>query len=243
LAHWAVRLEDVLPDGRVALVAGGLINGAQRRSRLRPEPLAPGETADLEFDLHLTTWTFEPGHRIRLAVSNSLFPMIWPTPQSMTTTLVTDVDATRVELPVVDAGLLGGPAFRPAESREVRTDARDLGSDVWPQGTSEWKRDTVSGLVTYTWGGKSRYEIRDRRFEATEKNIYEIRESNPADARFLGEDTDRIELPGRTIDVLTSVEIRSDAKAFHVTFTRRVLENGGLVRERTWQEAVPRMYQ
>ncbi|MDH4272852.1 MAG: CocE/NonD family hydrolase, partial [Candidatus Aminicenantes bacterium] len=34
LAHWVARLEDVFPDGRVALVAGGLINGAQRHSRL-----------------------------------------------------------------------------------------------------------------------------------------------------------------------------------------------------------------
>jgi putative CocE/NonD family hydrolase len=243
LAHWAVRLEDVLPDGRVALVAGGLLNGAQRRSRLRPESLVPGEAADLEFDLHLTTWTFEPGHRVRLAVSNSLFPMIWPTPDPMTTTLVTGIAATRVELPVVAADGLGGPTFRPAEKREVRADARDLGSDVWPQGTSEWTRDTFGGLVTYTWSGKSAYEIRGRRFEATEKNVYETRESEPAASRFLGEDTDRIELPGRTIDVLTTIEIRSDAKTFHVTFTRRVLENGDLVRERTWQEAVPRLYQ
>ncbi len=87
LAHWVARLEDVLPDGRVALVAGGLLNGSQRRSRLRPEPLVPGESCDLEFDLHLTTWTFQPGHRVRLSITNSLFPMIWPTPFLMTMTL------------------------------------------------------------------------------------------------------------------------------------------------------------
>jgi len=256
LAHWAVRLEDVLPDGRVALVAGGLVNGAQRRSRLRPEPLVPGEDAVLEFDLHLTTWTFQPGHRVRLAISNSLFPMIWPTPDPMTTTLIRGIvefgplgdpeprlEATHIKLPVVDPSRLGGPAFLPAEKREVRTDARDLGSDVWPQGTNEWKRDTARGLVTYTWSGRSRFEIGKRRFEATEKNVYETSDSDPAASRFLGEDSDRVELPGRTIDVLTSVEIRSDAKTFRVTFTRRVLENGKPVRERTWQEAIPRLYQ
>ncbi len=243
LAHWAARLEDVFPDGRIALVTGGLLNGSQRRSRLRPEPMVPGETSDLEFELHLTTWTFQPGHRIRLSVSNSLFPMIWPTPYPMTTTLVTGVEATCVELPVVPAGRLGSPAFKPAEKREVRTDARDLGSDVWPQGTNEWKRDTARGIVTYTWSGKSRYEIGDRRFEAAEKNVYETSESHPADSRFLGEDSDRIELRGRTIDVLTSVEIRSDAGNFHVTFVRRILENGRLLRERRWQETIPRLFQ
>jgi putative CocE/NonD family hydrolase len=243
LAHWIARLEDVFPDGRVALVAGGLLNGAHRRSRLHPEPQVPGEADDLEFELHLTTWTFEPGHRVRLSVSNSLFPMIWPTPDLMTTTVVTGVEATRIELPIIPAGPLGAPAFKPAEKREVRTDARDLGSDVWPQGTNEWKRDAARGLVTYTWSGKSRYEIRDRRFEATEKNVYETNESDPASSRFLGEDSDRIELRGRTIDVLTSVEIRSDAGSFHVLFVRRILENGRLLRERTWQETIPRAFQ
>ncbi len=243
LAHWVARLEDVLPDGRVALIAGGLLNGSQRRSRLRPEPLIAGQSYDLEFDLHLTTWTFEPGHRVRLAISNSLFPMIWPTPYSMTTTLLTGVEATCVELPVIPAGRLGAPSFKPAEKREVRTDARDLGSDVWPQGTSEWKRDTVRGLVTYTWSGKSRYEIGDRRFEATEKNVYETHESDPAESRFLGEDSDRIVVGGRTIDVLTSVEIRSEVGNFYVTFVRRVLENGRAVRERTWRETIPRTFQ
>jgi uncharacterized protein len=243
LAHWVARLEDVFPDGRVALVTGGLLNGSQRRSRPRPEPMVPGETSDLGFELHLTTWTFQPGHRVRLSVSNSLFPMIWPTPYPMTTTLVTGVEATCLELPVVPAGRLAAPAFRLAEKREVRADARDLGSDVWPQGTNEWKRDTARGVVTYTWSGKSRYKIGDRRFEATEKNVYETNESDPADSRFLGEASDRIELRGRTIDVLTSAEIRSDAASFHVTFVRRILENGQLLRKRQWQETVPRLFQ
>jgi len=243
LAHWVARLEDVLPDGRTALVAGGLINGSQRRSRLHPEALVPGGSADLEFDLHLTTWTFRPGHRIRLSVSNALFPMIWPTPSLMTTTVVTGAEATSVELPVIPAGPRAAPAFKPAEEREVRADARDLGSDVWPQGTSEWKRDTVSGLVTYTWSGKSRYEINGRRFEATEKNVYETKELDPASSRFLGDASDHIELGGRTIDVLTSAEIRSDAGNFQVTFVRRILENGWLLRERKWQETIPRAFQ
>jgi hypothetical protein len=243
LAHWVARLEDVLPDGRTALVAGGLINGSQRRSRLHPEALVPGGSADLEFDLHLTTWTFRPGHRIRLSVSNALFPMIWPTPSLMTTTVVTGAEATSVELPVIPAGPRAAPAFKPAEEREVRADARDLGSDVWPQGTSEWKRDTVSGLVTYTWSGKSRYEINGRRFEATEKNVYETKELDPASSRFLGDASDHIELRGRTIDILTTAEIRSDAGNFHITFVRRILENGWLLRERKWQETIPRAFQ
>ena len=181
LAHWAVRIEDVFPDGRVALVTGGLMNGSQRKSRLQPEPLIPAEAVDLDFDLHLTTWTLQPGHRVRLAVSNSLFPMIWPTPHRMKTTLVTGVGATCIELPVVPSGRLGTPAFQQAEKREVRADAQDLGSDVWPQGTNEWKRDTARGVVTYTWSGKSRYEIRDRRFTPVGQHKQQFAPRSPSE--------------------------------------------------------------
>ena len=57
----------------MSLVTGRLLNGSQRNSRLEPEPLEPGEIYDLEIDLHFTTWTFKPGHRVRLAVFQLAF--------------------------------------------------------------------------------------------------------------------------------------------------------------------------
>ena len=131
---------------------------------------------------------------------------------------------------------------RPRNARSGRTPGTS-GATSGPRARTKWKRDTARGIVTYTWSGKSRYEIGERRFEATEKNVYETNESDPANSRFFGEDSDRIELRGRTIDVLTSVEIRSDARDFHVTFVRRILENGRLLRERKWQEMFPRHFQ
>ena len=240
LAHWAARLEDVLPDGRVSLVTGALLPGAQRMSRLEPEALVPGEAYDLEFDLHFTTWTFKPGHRVRLSVSNALFPMIWPTPHPMTTRLATGKEATRLELPVIPGGGHPAPAFRAPEPRETAGDARDLGGGAWPAGRTEWRRDIGEGKAAYEWRGETVWEVRGVRFRATERNVYETDEKAPARSRFLGEDTDRIELPGRTLDLRTEVEIRSDDKDFHVMFVRRILENGRLVRRREWTESVPR---
>lgn len=242
LAHWAARLEDVFPDGRVSLVAGALLPGAQRNSRLDPKALVPGEFYDLEFEMHFTTWTFAPGHRIRVAVSNSLFPMIWPTPYRMTTRLVTGSEATRIELPVIPGNDLGRPSFKAPEKREARGDARDLGGGAWPIGFFEWRRDLSKGTVAVEWRGTSTWEIQGRRYNATEKNIYETEEKDPAHSRFLGEDSDRIELPGRALHLLTNMEIRSDERSFHVTFVRRIFENGKLVRRREWNETVPRMF-
>jgi putative CocE/NonD family hydrolase len=240
LAHWVARLEDIQPDGTVSLVAGALLNGAQRDSRLDPEPLVQGKTYDLGFDLHFTTWTFQAGHRIRLSVSNSLFPMIWPTPYPMTTRLFIGTEATRVELPVVPEGKRPAPRFERPQPREAQTDALDLGGEVWPQGFYQWRRNLWTGTVGVEWRGSSRYEIRGVRYESTEKNYYETSDHNPAASLFLGEDSDRIQLSGRNIYLLTSVDIRSDEKNFQVTFVRQIYVNDELLRRKDWQETIPR---
>jgi hypothetical protein len=55
----------------------------------------------ITFQLHFTTWTFLSGHRIRIAVSNAMFPAYWPSPYSMNTSLYLDPSATFIELPVI----------------------------------------------------------------------------------------------------------------------------------------------
>ncbi len=87
LADWFVRLSDVAPDGSVTMVTGAGINGAQRDSMANPKDLTPGALFPLSLELHLASWVFPKGHRIRIAVSNALWPMNWPTPYPLTTSL------------------------------------------------------------------------------------------------------------------------------------------------------------
>src|SRR5208282_5384661 len=101
-ADWFVRLSDVAPDGTVTQVTGAGLNGAQRDSASEPKDLVPNQTYSLDIEMHLATWTFPKGHRIRLAVSNALWPMVWPTPYAMTTTLQLGGDTgSRLTLPLV----------------------------------------------------------------------------------------------------------------------------------------------
>lgn len=242
LAHWVARLEDVQPDGTVSLVAGRLLNGSQRNSRLNPEALVPGEIYDLEFKMHFTTWTFQRGHRIRLSVSNSLFPMIWPTPYPMTTTLYLGDENTYFELPVIPAVERKAPNFLPPEPREERTDARYLEGEAWPQGFYEWKRDLWSTKTSVEWKGYSDFENPNGRFHTYERNYYETSDKRPADSRFSGEAGRRIQLKDRALEFRTTLDVRSDEKNFYVTVVRYVYENGRLLRQREWQETIPRVF-
>ena len=56
----------------------------------------------LDIEMHFTSWVFPKGHRIRLSVSNSQWPMAWPSRDAMTTTLGIGGDSpSRVVLPVI----------------------------------------------------------------------------------------------------------------------------------------------
>ena len=242
LAHWVARLEDVQPDGTVALVTGGLINGSQRQSRLNPVALEPGKLYDLEFDLHFTTWTFRPGHRIRLAVSNALFPMIWPSPHPMLTRLVTG-DASWLDLPVLPTGKRNPPSFVPPQPRESREDARYLRGEGWPRGDFVQVKDVWRETTGVSWQTESEYEVRGVRYLVNERLYFETRDSDPARSRYRGEARHRIFLPEREIDLRTHVVLDSTADDFKVVFIRRIFENGRQVRERTWRETIPRVFQ
>ncbi|UCE41257.1 MAG: CocE/NonD family hydrolase [Candidatus Aminicenantes bacterium] len=242
LAHWIVRLEDVHPDGSVSLVTGGLLNGAQRNSRLFPEYLTPGEVYELEFPLHFTTWTFKPGHRIRLAVSNALFPMIWPTPYPMTTQLFLGKDSTSLELPVIPFSQRPIPNFFPPEAWEERPDARPLEGPGWPYKHTV-TRDLDRSTTTVELEAEKRWEIQGRLYTSIEKVAYQTDDLDPARSSFFGEGGHIIHLGIRILELKLLVSVVSDEKNFNVKIVRQIFEQNKLVKERRWETSLPREFQ
>lgn len=105
-ARWIVRLEEVHPDGQVSLVSTGSTNSALREGRMNPVPTSTNEYVTLKFDLHFTTWRFATGNKVRVAISNSLWPTFWPTPHQMTSYISLDDRDTMISLPAL------APSFR-----------------------------------------------------------------------------------------------------------------------------------
>ena len=75
-AHIFVYLEDEHPDGHVDYVTEGQLRAAHRRMprtyhRADLMPLDHGEVAEVTLDLLPISWLFQPGHRLRLAVSGA----------------------------------------------------------------------------------------------------------------------------------------------------------------------------
>jgi len=81
VAQVCVRLEDVLPDGSATRVAYGLLNLTHRHGDESPEALEPGERYTVRVPMNYVGQSFPAGHRLRLAISTSYWPLAWPPPE------------------------------------------------------------------------------------------------------------------------------------------------------------------
>jgi uncharacterized protein len=74
-ADWVVKLIDVHPDGAAYNLAVGILRGRFRNSELHPQPLVPGETYRVTIDLGPIAAQLAPGHRLRVDICGSYFPL------------------------------------------------------------------------------------------------------------------------------------------------------------------------
>ena len=245
LANWFVRLSDVAPGGEVTLVTGAGLSGAQRESASHPKPLEPGRLTPLSVELHFTSWVFPKGHRIRVAVSNALWPMIWPTPYAMTTRLALGGAAgSRLVLPVIPPGPpRSKPSFASPEKYVRAPGARSDGDGgTWP---GKWTicRDEVRDASHGDWSGTSAMKYSWGTVSATEHLTYDVADAHPETASIAGEATTTVTLPDRVLAWRANLEVSSDAKNFSYRLKRELLKDGVRIREKTWQETIPRDYQ
>lgn len=96
-AHLIARLCDVQPDGKSTLITYGVLNLAHRDSNEGPSALVPHQKYSIELALNHIAYHVPPGHRIRLAVSNAYWPLIWPSPGRNTLSL--ELSGSKLRLP------------------------------------------------------------------------------------------------------------------------------------------------
>jgi hypothetical protein len=242
LANWFARLSDIAPDGSVTQVTGAGLNGAHRDSMSDPQDLEPGKFYPLNIEMHLTSWVFPKGHRIRLSIANALWPMILPTPYPMTTSLeLGDSSGSRLVLPVVPVHGTEVPAFPPPETSEHRADIQSEG-ELWP---GEWitERDEVHHKTTVRWRGQTQTMYPGGKESDYESLTYVTDDENPASTSVQGEARSVLELQGRVLTWQGHLSLTSDRKNFFYKYTRELLKDGKLIRSKTWQETIPRDHQ
>ena len=245
-ANWVVRICDVAPDGSVTQVGGAAFNGTHRKSAREPEDLIPGKVFPLEIEMHFTSWVFPKGHRIRFAINNAQWPMLWPTPYQMTTTLaIGGVEGARVELTVMPPADRPVPKFKLPEEGPSLPDyvSVDSGNVSGYAEIKSIQRDEQSGAAfgIATNATSFRYPWGLEHFE--ERLEHRTSDLNPAETSVIGIYAVAIDLKDRTIRMEQNVVFKSDLKNFHMNFIRRFKVNGETLHERQWNETFQRDFQ
>ena len=98
IAKVAVRLNEVAPDGRSWLLSYGVRNLAHNADHTAWTPLVAGAEQAQDILLNFTSRRVKKGSRLRLSVSQSQWPIVWPAPEAVTLQVV--AGATSVDIPV-----------------------------------------------------------------------------------------------------------------------------------------------
>lgn len=87
VAQVAVRLSDVAPDDAATRVSYGVANLNHLNGHDSPEELVPGRRYTVRVQLNGMAQSFPAGHRLRLSVSTSYWPVTWPSPEPVRLTV------------------------------------------------------------------------------------------------------------------------------------------------------------
>ena len=137
VAKLVVRINEVTPEGVSWSVSYGVLNLTHRDGHERPAALEPGRHYDVEVPCYFTAHRFKRGNRIRVAISESIWPMLWPSPKPVRLDIT--AGASRLSLPVrpndVESGSHADRAAAGSRStRSGRRSGRLQGSKHQPDG-------------------------------------------------------------------------------------------------------------
>lgn len=147
LAAVAARLCEVDATGKSWLVSYGILNLCFRdRDTADPRHLEPGKFYDVDIDLAPIAYRFKPGCTLRLALSDSLWPLVWPSPEPVT--LQFDLAGCRLALPVrsppavetafpLPASDLQFPRDNPSLDIKEQSDGKVHIAGAWPASSSK----------------------------------------------------------------------------------------------------------
>jgi predicted acyl esterase len=79
---FTVKLSDVYPDGRSMLITDGILRMRNRNGVDHWEFMLPGEIYEIEVDVASTSYIWNTGHRIRVAISSSNYPRFLNNPNT-----------------------------------------------------------------------------------------------------------------------------------------------------------------
>ena len=234
-AQIAVRLNHVHPDGASTRVTYGVLNLSHREGHADPAPLVPGEPVRVTFHLDHVAYRLPKGHRLRVAVSSTYWPLLWPAPDAATLTLFSGT----MNLPLRRRAKRPEHVFEPPVSAEpwqietVRTASNTRRREI----------DMTTGVVSLIIEddfGKCRDKQHGLVSGAIARERWEIHPDDPLSARGTCHWTEEIERGDIRLRTETYSEMWSDLTDFHLRARIEAYENDKQVYARDVSDTITR---
>jgi hypothetical protein len=203
----------------------------------------PGETYEISLELEVTSWIFEPGHRVRLDLAGSDWPNAWAPP--LPCTLSIDRARSTLVLPTLQGPSPAGgrPALPPprmpqAGHRSSRGDV--LAEVVWRIEHDVLERETRA-IARY--GGPSEGDDVAPALEQWYGGTVGVSTEDPGRAFVDSAATYLLRYPEATVRTESRTRIDSDAGAYHVKIEIDVSEGDEPRWSRRWERRIARNLQ
>jgi len=245
LALLAARLNAVAPDGTSLRVTLGILNLTHRDSDAEPVPMVPGGRTRIRLVFPEVGYSFAPGERIRLALSTTYWPIVWPGPAPVALTVF--IGASRLTLPErpprqADAGLrpFDPPAAGPPTPITVLEPARIA---------RRISHDLMTGIHTLEVSGDGGFLGPGRRYRLDDTGTIMghalrkrciIAADDPLSACIeIAEDME-FERGDWIVTLATTTQLTASVSDFILEATTRATDAGAVVHEKTWRVTAPR---
>ena len=212
IANLAVRLCDVQPSAESLRVSYGVLNLTHRDGHEAPSPLVVGQRYRVRIQLNDAGAVFPAGHRIRLALSTTYWPMIWPSPEKATLTIfggTLDLPVRRSQAAEALPPLPGpetAPPERPTAIRPGVVRIERLGLEVATEG----------------------------------KFAFDITDDDPLSAVAEMRRSETLSRQGWQVRIETQMRLSCTREAFLLRATLRAWEGTREVCHREWDRSIPR---
>ncbi|MFY0616544.1 CocE/NonD family hydrolase [Shimia sp.] len=234
-AQIAVRLCDVHPDGKSTLITHGFLNLRHREGFERFKDLPAGQVVPATIQLDHCAYRVPAGHSLRVALSSSYWPYIWPEAELTTLRLESGV----LELPVRSESSQYSVAFdEPRSAPPVKTEQLKAAS----RHRNLIRSQVDAGLVLDVEDDTG--EVRDPNTGLTMRSRlrerFSINENDPcsAESHFVWLRT--MQRDGWRIKVEAEIKMRTDGENFLISSGLKTFENDKEIFEKTWESSVAR---
>jgi predicted acyl esterase len=234
-AQIAVRLNHIHPDGASTRITYGVLNLCHRDGHEVSSPLPLNEAITATLNLDQCAYTVPAGHRLRISISNSYWPLLWPSPVST----ILNIHEGTVQIPLLNEVAGHTVAFPPPEA-----------ADPWQtktirEGTNSRRQETdLNTGIVHLHIEDDFGKVRDADHGLINGSIarehWQIHPDDPLSAKGTCHWTDEIERKDIKLRTEASCEMWSDSDHFYLRAKIEAFENDRSIYKRDVSDKIRR---